>query len=115
MADAELLDRDCGPLVGLSISDVMNAIGLPPGECSVFDEPPCVGRGVEWWGPGGLWVTLWVARQAGLFSPDRDWALTEFLALRAVGIRVRHFGQPGRGGEWWAGGSRFSPPSQLAE
>src|SRR5438552_653549 len=115
MADADLIARGCGPLVGLTVREVIAALSLPPAECRVFEEPPAVGRGLEWFGPDGLRVAVWVARQAGIFRLPSRWDVAEILPLRAVGVEVRQLGHPGRGGEWWAGGGRFSRPSQLTE
>ncbi|AWM37351.1 hypothetical protein GobsT_46860 [Gemmata obscuriglobus] len=121
-----LLTRDCGLLVGRTVGEVLVALGLEPNECQVFDEPPAVGRGLRWNGLGGPSVQVWVTRQAGIFRSSRNWATTEFLSFRAVGIIVVQNQAPCPGAasgqppnvvppqfrEWWAGGSRFSPDSQ---
>ena len=109
MAEKSIIQRDCGPLIGMCINEVVAALGLPVDQCLVFDEPPMVGRGVRWHTPD-LCVHIWVARQAGVFRRDHNWDVTEFLPLRAVGIQVDEY--LGTRREWWAGGSRFSEQSQ---
>lgn len=100
---------DCQPLIGLRVGQVIAALAIPITECTVFAEPPGVGRGLHWSGPDQTWLSIWVSRGAGMFRLDCDWPVSDFLGLRAVGIVIH---QPGQVWEWWAGGSRFSQESQ---
>lgn len=125
----ELAARDCRALIGLTVGEVIAALGIRAEGWTVFHEPPAVGRGLVWAGPDGLHVQIWVARREGLFRLPLGWEAAEFFSRRAVGIIVtQHLAplcgaadgrppnnQPPRVREWWAGGSRFSFESQRAD
>lgn len=76
-------------LRGLSLRDAVQQLGVQPKDCTLFDEPPFVARGVYAKLSGGRTVHLWLDRQDGVFSENRDWTLEHIADRRVVGVELQ--------------------------
>ena len=83
--DQKVLDAQ---LRGLTLSEAVQRLGLEPRDCALFDEPPCVARGISAELSDGRTVKLWLARQDGLFRHNRDWTFQQIAGRRVAGVEV---------------------------
>jgi hypothetical protein len=76
-------------LRGLTLGEAVQQLGLEPGGCAVFDEPPGVARGISAKLADSRTVKLWLARQDGLFRENRDWTIQQIAGRRVAAVDVR--------------------------
>ena len=77
-------------LRGLTLREAIQQLGLKPGDCALFDEPPGVARGVRAKLPSGAVVHLWLSRQDGLFRENRDWTFQQIADRQVVDVQVEN-------------------------
>jgi hypothetical protein len=63
-------------------------LGLRPADCTIFDEPPGVARGVTAKLADGRQVRLWLARQDGLFREQRDWTFEQISDRLVAAVEI---------------------------
>jgi hypothetical protein len=76
-------------LRGLTLGEAVRQLGLKPGDCTLFDEPPGVARGIHAKLPDGRTVQMWLARRDGLFRENRDWTFRQIAGRRVAAVDIR--------------------------
>jgi hypothetical protein len=79
---------DAKQLLGHTIRDAVRLAGLKPARCAIFDEPPGVARGVAARTADGKRIHLWLARNDGVFSAQRDWTFGQLAHQKVVAVEV---------------------------
>jgi hypothetical protein len=73
-------------VVGHNLGKAVEELGLQPADCTIFDEPPGVARGVTAKLNDGREVRLWLARRDGLFRENRDWTFEQISDRPVEGV-----------------------------
>jgi hypothetical protein len=76
--------------LGLTVSEVVQHLGLQDAERRWVDEPPLILRGASYYPAKGREVTLYIAEGEPLFrnfNENRDWDYSAFLRSRIGGIQ----------------------------
>ena len=87
-APARLAEADLDLLIGLTIGEATEWLGIDLARCTVFEEPPMLARGVIGSRAGGESLWLWVAYREGIFRERPDWKPEELRRLRVVGTEL---------------------------
>jgi hypothetical protein len=75
----------------MTLRDAVQQLGLRPADCTPFDEPPGVVRGIFAKLPGdGRTVQLWLSREDGKFTEKRDWTFQQIAEGRVVDVAVEY-------------------------
>ncbi len=84
------LQKDLAGFEGLTLGEAVERAGLTPQQCTIFDEPPGVARGVVATTGDGTTMQFWISLQDRVFREERDWKFDDIRNKRVVDVEQHH-------------------------